>query len=303
MRDRTSLPGKTFFSCEHPDFPNLSWFLLRGVALSLLAFAALKPVRAFQESPARADCLAEISDGSGKPGGNEKASKDKSARPVPAARQPTGTRFGVAFSASTLGLGAQLVARVALPVNVRVGFNVFRYDSQRNQDGVSYHGVLHLKSMNVVGDWYPTSGGFHLSAGLLFYNANRVTAIGSPPTGQVLTAGQQAFISDPQNPIVGNASSKVRIVAPMLLVGYGNLLPRSHHFAYSVDFGVVYQGSPKSSFNLAGGACDPMGQFCGGVANDASIQAAVQSARHDLDDGVSFLRYYPVLSIDLGYHF
>jgi len=297
MHDRTSLLGKTFFSREHPEFPDLSWFLFRGVALSLLAFAALKPMRAFQESTARTNCLAEISDGPGRPGGKEKASN------VSAAHQSTGTRFGVAFTMSTLGLGADLVVRAAQPVNVRVGFNMFRFDSEQNQDGVNYHGALHLKSLNVLTDWYPTSGGFHLSAGLLFYNFNHVTARGSPPTGKILTAGQEAFISDPQNPIVGNASSKVRIIAPMLLVGYGNLLPRAHHFAFSVDIGVAYQGSPKSSFNLAGGACDPTGQFCGGVAGDANIQTAVQSARHDLADGVSFMRYYPVLSIGLGYHF
>jgi hypothetical protein len=303
MLDRSSLLGKNFFSCEYSEFPALSWLLLRGVVLSLLAFAALKPLRAFQESPSQTNCLAEVSGGSGRSGGNEKASTDNSARPVPAGQRPIGTRFGVAFSASTLGLGADVVVRAASPVNVRVGFNIFRYDSEQNQDGVSYHGALHLKSMNVLTDWYPISGGFHLSTGLLFYNANRVTAKGSPPTGKILTAGQEVFISDPQNPIVGNASSKVQIVAPMLLVGYGNLLPRSHHFAYSVDLGVAYQGSPKSSFNLAGGACDPTGQFCGGVAADANIQAAVQSARHDLDDGVSFMRYYPVLSLAIGYHF
>lgn len=303
MRERTSLLGRTFFSREHPEFSSLCRFLLKGVALSLLAFAALKPLRAFQKSTARTDCLAEISDGSRKPGDNGKASGDNSARPRPAAQPPIGTRFGVAFSASTLGLGADLVVRVASPVNVRVGFNMFRYDSEQSQDGVSYHGVLHLKSMNVLTDWYPTSGGFHLSAGLLFNNANQVTARGSPPTGKVLTAGQEAFISDPQNPIVGNASSKVQIIAPMLLIGYGNLVPRSHHFAYSLDFGVAYQGSPKSSFNLAGGACDPTGQFCGGVADNSNIQGAAQSAKHDLDQGVSFMRYYPVLSIEVGYHF
>jgi len=209
----------------------------------------------------------------------------------------------MAFTASTLGLGPTFVFRVVPALNLRVGFSTFRYDSDQSQDGFNYQGSLHLKSMNVLTDWYPVSGGFHVSAGLLFYNANRVTAIGAPPTGTVLTVGQEAIISDPQNPIVGVARSKVGNVAPMLLVGFGNLLPRGHHFAFSIDVGIVYQGSPKSSFNLTGGACDPSGQFCGGVTQDANIQAEAQSAKHDLDQGVSFMRYYPVVSIGFGYHF
>lgn len=223
--------------------------------------------------------------------------------PAPRARQSSGSRFGLAFTTSTLGLGADVAFRIVQPVNLRIGFSTFKYGQDGIQDGVSYHGALKLQSMRALVDLYPFGQGFHVSPGLLFHNANHVTASAAPPTGTVLNAGDESFISDPQNPIVGSAKSRVHSVAPMLMVGFGSLLPKKSHFAYSLDVGVVYQGSPQSSFTLAGGACDPTGQFCGNVADDASIQGQAQSARHDLNSAVWFMRFYPLFSVSVGYHF
>jgi hypothetical protein len=232
-----------------------------------------------------------------------KAKNATAEHPAAAARQSLGSRFGLAFTTSTLGLGADVAFRLVRPVNLRIGFSTFKYGQDGVQDGISYHGVLTLESMRALADLYPFGQGFHISPGLLFHNANHVTASANPPTGKVLSAGNQNYISDPQNPIVGNAKSRVHSVAPMLMVGFGNLLPRKSHFAYSLDVGVVYQGSPKSTFDLAGGACDPTGQFCANIATDSSIQGQVQSARHDLNNAVSFMRFYPLFSVSVGYHF
>src|SRR6516225_10166642 len=218
-------------------------------------------------------------------------------------RQSSGSRFGLAFTTSTLGLGADVAFRIVQPVNLRVGFSTFKYGQDGIQDGVSYHGDLTMQSMRALVDLYPFGHGFHVSPGLLFHNANHVTASAALPTGKVLSAGDESFIVDPQNPIVGSAKSRVHSVAPMLMVGFGSLLPKKSHFAYSFDVGVVYQGSPTSTFKLAGGACDPTGQFCGNVADDASIQGQAQSARQDLNSAVSFMRFYPLFSVSVGYHF
>ena len=224
-------------------------------------------------------------------------------RPATGTRQSFRSRFGLAFTTSTLGLGADVAVRIVQPVNLRVGFSTFKYGQDGIQDGVSYHGDLTLQSMRALVDLYPFGHGFHVSPGLLFHNANHVTASAALPTGKVLSAGDESFIVDPQNPIVGSAKSRVHSVAPMLMVGFGSLLPKKSHFAYSFDVGVVYQGSPTSTFKLDGGACDPTGQFCGNVADDASIQGQAQSARQDLNSAVSFMRFYPLFSVSVGYHF
>jgi hypothetical protein len=213
------------------------------------------------------------------------------------------SRFGLAFRASTLGVGGDAAFRIARPVNLRVGFNTFDYSRNSRSDGVQYKGSLRLRSLETIVDWFPFAGSFHVGSGALFFNGNRVTAVGTPPVGQVLTAGAQAYVSDPQNPLTGSAKSATRRIAPMVILGFGNLVPHNRHFAYSVDFGVVFQGAPKSTFTVGGGACDPSGEFCARAAEDSSIQAEAQSAQSNLDHHVSFLKYYPVMSVEFGYRF
>jgi hypothetical protein len=187
---------------------------------------------------------------------------------------------------------------------MRVGFNTFHYARGLSSDGVPYQGALYLRSWETVVDWFPFSRhSFHVGSGVLFLNGNRVTAVATPPVGQVLTAGAEAYISDPQNPITGSAKTATKKIAPIVLIGFGNLVPRNHHFGYSVDLGVVFQGAPKSTFTVAGGACDPTGEFCARAAEDSSIQAEAQSARTDLAHHVSFMKYYPVVSLEFGYRF
>lgn len=231
------------------------------------------------------------------------SSEDAPARPISVAAKQSGSRFGLGFKGSTLGLGADLGVRIVRPINLRVGFTMFNYSADGRSDGTAYRGTLHLRSVQTVMDWFPFSSSFHVSPGAIFQNGNRITAIATPPLGQVQKAGDITYISDPQNPLTGKAQAGVRGAAPLLLVGLGNLVPLRHHFAYSVDLGVVYQGHPKSHITLKGGVCDPSGSFCVNVADGGDTQAQVRSAQHDLDKSVSFMRFYPVASIEFAYRF
>src|SRR5207245_6554043 len=111
---------------------------------------------------------------------------------------PLRSRFAVAFRTSTLGLGADAGFRVARPINLRVGFNMFDYARNLSSDGVGYRGTLHLRSMQVSVDWFPFSHSFHVGPGVLIWNGNRVSAIATPPAGKILTAGVEVYVSDPQ---------------------------------------------------------------------------------------------------------
>jgi hypothetical protein len=214
-----------------------------------------------------------------------------------------GSRLALAFKASTLGLGADLGVRLAHPLNLRFGFSGFNYSRTVADGDVSYLGTLHLRSLETLVDWFPGSRGFHLSPGLLLYNANRVTANALIPTGRTLTSGTEVFISNPQNPITGSANSSLRKIAPMILFGFGNLVPRSRRFSFSSDFGVVFQGQPSTSFALLGSACDTAGVHCRDIAHDASIAADVRSGEQTMRDDLSVMKYYPVISVAFGYHF
>jgi hypothetical protein len=217
--------------------------------------------------------------------------------------EPAASRFALAFKASTLGLGPEAGMRLTRHLNVRVGVNAFDYRRNLSDDGVAYDSAFRLRSVQALVDWFPFAQSFHLSAGLLVYNGNHVSANASVPLNQIISAGDENVISNPTNPITGRATSTVRPVAPMIGIGFGNLVAHARHIGFSVDFGVVFQGAPHSTLTFNGSACDVSGMFCADVAGDPSIQSQAISETHTINRDLFFLRYYPFLSLELGYRF
>jgi hypothetical protein len=233
----------------------------------------------------------------------EPASGDVAIKPVRAKGVNFGSRFALAFRTSTLGLGADVGVRLADHVNLRIGFSGFNYSRTVNDGNIPYVGVLRLRSLQVMADYFPGHGGFHLSPGLLLYDGNRVTANALFSKAQILSSGTNKFTSDPNDPITGAARSSMRKVAPMILAGFGSLVPRTRHFGVSVDFGVVFQGLPSTSFIMLGSACDPKGRNCSKVAADSDIQSDIRAGEQTMQDDLSIMRYYPIVSVSLGYRF
>lgn len=222
--------------------------------------------------------------------------------PNPSAK-PDRSRFALGFRTSTLGLGSDLGLRLACHFNLRAGFNAFNYSRNLSSDGVAYDGAFRLRSVQALSDWFPFHGGFHLSGGLLVYNGNHMTANAVVPNNQVLSIGNENIVSNPSDPITGKATSKVRAVSPLLAVGFGNFVPHARKLGFSIDFGVVFQGQPRSTFSFAGSACDPSGAFCGDIAADQNAQAEALVDTRTINKNLFFLRYYPFVSLELGYHF
>jgi hypothetical protein len=214
-----------------------------------------------------------------------------------------GSRFALAFETSTLGLGPRAAIRLHNHLNLRIGASAFDFRRNVADGDIVYDAVFRLRSLNFIADWFPTSKGLHISPGVLVYNRNRVSATAAMPVGKVLSAGTETFVSDPQNPIVGNARSNIRAISPMVLFGFGNLLPRAGHIGFSFDFGVVFQGTPVTTVTLAGSACDVSQIHCQDIAKDRSIQSEIDAGRKTMQDDLSFMRFYPVISVGVGYRF
>jgi hypothetical protein len=213
-------------------------------------------------------------------------------------------KFGIGVKASTLGLGVEAGTAVTSKSNVRVGFNDFRYSRDVTKDGIHYSGTLGLKSIEVLYDQY-LIGGFHVSPGLLVYNGNHVDATAFVPGGSYFTLGGPSFISDRTNPVGGTGSLNVRKAAPMIMMGFGNLLPRSsRHFAVNLEFGVVFQGSPGAKLNLNGAACSPPPESsCQSIGSSPTLQSLIQSEQNKINDSLGPFKYYPVVSLGFGYKF
>ena len=211
---------------------------------------------------------------------------------------------GIGAKASLLGGGFEVAARVTHRTNVRAGMNFFSYSRTFHKDGVAYDGQLSLKTFEAHYDFFPFAGSFHVSPGLLAYIGDPITANTSVPGGQSFTLGGNTFISDPAAPVTGNGKINFNRAAPLATIGWGNLVPRraSKHFSVPFEIGVGFQGTPKTTLNLTGNVCNSPGINCRSVA-DPIVQAAIQSEQHKINNDLSPLKAYPILSIGLGYKF
>jgi len=225
------------------------------------------------------------------------------APPAPAKGSSEGRiPIGVGVKVSTLGIGGEVAVAVSHRSNVRFGFNSFSYRHTFDKDGVTYKGTLDLRSAQATYDLFFFKE-FHVSPGVLVYNGNNVTANASVPGGQSFTLNNTNYVSDVADPVSGTGKLTVYKAAPMLLVGFGNLVPRSRHFSTSFEIGAAYQGPPRVTLNLGGSACDSTGLFCRSISSDPTIQANVASEQAKLNKSASPYKFYPVLSFGVGFKF
>lgn len=210
---------------------------------------------------------------------------------------------GVGVKMSMLGPGVQIATPLSQRINLRFGFNMFNYNRTFDNDGISYRGQLNWRSAETHFDWFPFGGAFHLSPGALIYNGNQITANASVPGGSDFTLNHVGYTSDPTNPVTGTGKLDFVKAAPMLLAGWGNLVPRTKHFGVPFEFGVVFQGTPRTVLNLTGNACDPGGNNCRAISSDPTIQANIQAQQTKISNDVKPFKYYPIISIGFGYKF
>jgi hypothetical protein len=214
--------------------------------------------------------------------------------------------FGMGVTVGSLGVGAQAAASVTTYSNIRGGFSMFNYSDSFTKDGIAYKGTLNLRSVQVTYDQYfPHMSGFHISPGALIYNGNKGDATASVPAGQSFTLGGTTYYSGATSPLNGTGKIDFRRAAPMVLIGFGNLLPRSsRHFGVSFEAGLVFQGSPNAKLNLTGNACTTSATAgCLNAATDPTVQSNVQSEQAKLNNDLNPFKYYPVISLGISYKF
>jgi len=213
------------------------------------------------------------------------------------------SRIGIGVKFSDLGVGVEAATPLFRRINVRGGFNFFRYSRAITNDGIVYDGQLHLQSGEAHLDWFPF-GGFHVSPGLLFYNGNAVIATAAIPGGKTFSLGGTTYESDPAVPVTGAGTLDFVKVAPSIMAGFGNLIPRNgRHYSFLFEIGAVYQGSARVALNFAGNVCDPTGTICRSIASDPTVQANILSQQQKIKNDVNPYRFFPVISGGIGFNF
>ena len=212
---------------------------------------------------------------------------------------------GVGVKVSTLGVGAEVATPILRRVTLRAGFNVLGYSTGFTSDGISYDGHLNFKTVEGHVDFFPFGGKFHVSPGFLAYLDDPIKATALVPGGQSFTLGGVTYYSDTALPVTGTGKLDFYQAAPMLTVGWGNLVPRRHgqHFSIPVEFGMAFQGSPQATLNLAGNVCAAPGVGCRSAASDPTVLANVVAQQNKINNNVSFFQAYPIISVGFGYKF
>jgi hypothetical protein len=215
-------------------------------------------------------------------------------------------RVGAGFRLSSLGFGGEVAARVTHSTNVRGGFNFFSYSRGYDNHGIHYAGDLTWASAETHFDWFPFAHALHLSPGVIAYNDNHLDARASVAGGNTFTLNGVEYESDPTNPISGTAKLSFNKVAPTVMIGLGNLVPRNgKHFSVNIEGGIAFSGSPKIALHLTGGACIPgtPPTNCQNAATNSTIQSNVQGEQTRVSNDLSPFKYYPLVSLTFGYRF
>ena len=209
--------------------------------------------------------------------------------------------FGV--KADTLGLGFEIATPLALNFNLRSSYNIFAFNDPFNIDGVNYAARLHLRSSETTVDWFPRrEGGFHISPGILYFK-NNMSAPASVAPGQTFVLGTQTFLNSVDDPMAGTSSVVYpHTLAPMLLIGYGNMIPRRlRKISLPIEIGVAYTGAPTINVALNGTACTTNG--CVNFAGNTQAQTFLKQEVHNLNEDLKKYPVFPILSVGFAYRF
>lgn len=204
--------------------------------------------------------------------------------------------------ANSLGAGFEVSTPIARRFDVRGGANITSFGYEFDVDGLHYDSRILLRSGNLKLDWFPHRRNFHISAGILYAN-NYVDAPSHVPAGADFTLGDENFVNSVDDPVHGHASLVFpRRVSPMVTAGFRNILPGQHrHISVPLEFGVAFTGSPKIDVTLAGRACQQDG--CFSFEDNAEAQQSLRDEVRDINNTLSSVPVYPILSLGFGYRF
>ena len=251
--------------------------------------------------------------------------------PAPAGQEPASepwptniyqdpwSRVAIGADLSPLGVGIKGATILNTFMDLRVDTDFFHYDTGRFEiDGVNIDGQLHLASAAAKVDFYPWLSVWRVSAGLMFYNANRVSGSTRIAEGTSFTLDGKTFYSATQNaitgatPVTGSGALGLHRHQPAfeLSGGFGKFIPRSQrHWSFPVELGIVFMGAPTVEVNLAGSVCQDKAQTrCGNLSDAANpvtadFNNALQASLTKWRQQVSSFTLYPVFSYSVMYSF
>jgi hypothetical protein len=187
----------------------------------------------------------------------------------------------------TLGLGAELDIALTDSLGARIGLNSFTYQYNANASTVNYDFHLKLQTVSALADWYPfDESSFRTSVGVM-YNNNKVSMDGLP-TGGTYTINGNPYSTSTISSLHGDISFNK--VAPYIGIGWGKPAPTGQGWGMTTDFGVLFQGSPKTNLTVT----------CTGIGS-CPTASDIAAENTKMQNDLSNFKLWPVASIGISY--
>jgi hypothetical protein len=206
--------------------------------------------------------------------------------------------LGVYVNGGTTGFGLGIAGSLSEGVTGRLSFDTWSKTITQSDSNGDYKGDLKLQNISMLGDWYPFSGAFRTTLGLVA-NGNKVTLTATPSAGGTYTFNGVAYSTADVGSYAGEV--KFNSTAPYLGIGWGNPVAKDKTWGFVTDIGVLFQGAPKVSSTATCSAA--LLAAPGGVAACAQLQSDVAAGAAQLETDLKNYKYYPVISIGVSYNF
>lgn len=196
-----------------------------------------------------------------------------------------GQEYAAALKVSSLGINVEGMRSFGPDLNARLGFAWFNYTHEGGggDEDYEYTGDLKLFSISMLADYFPFGGNtFRLTGGILI-NLNKVDAVLTPT--QTYTVGGDEYTPDKLGNL--NAAVEFNKISPYLGIGIGNPLAGDSGLKFTFDIGTVYQGNPSVDL-AASGLLEP---------------SAAPDQEQQIEDNISWFKWYPVIALGLTYKF
>ncbi len=199
---------------------------------------------------------------------------------------------GLTVGVGTSGVAVHLSTPLSESFNARVGYNGLSRSMEDSTDDVTYDLKLKLATFDALVDYFPMQGAFRLTAGLV-HNGNKFEGNGRPAGNGSYTVNGNTYNGSTFGRL--NATVEFRKVAPYLGIGFGNAVAKDKGWGFSSDFGVLFQGTPKTSVTNNG--CTASAPVCTQIATD------MRAENDSLHDEMKDFKFWPVVRVGVSYKF
>ena len=199
--------------------------------------------------------------------------------------------FGVGFKAGTLGLGLEGRWSPIPWIDIRAGFNKFDYEDNGYYASVDYDATLALETTFLTANIKFPLSPLRVTVGA-YSNGNEFQLASKDTLGLNFDIGGGSFLPADVGTLISTTSFED--IAPYLGVGFD--FEVFGKVGLNLDLGVLWQDEPIVTLEAVGLASAP-------PAVQAILIPALEAERQLLEDEMSSLKAYPVISLAFIYNF